>query len=131
MIVHIYHVRPLIRDDHCNPFKYTSETTVCCCTKQHNCGVSPFLWVFTKLVIAIPCFKFYMSKGRQFQYLSTGMFRLTTSTCTIKLQSKTASQVMNTSQVQTESAEVSSSSFIWLCVVQPQSCRQRWRNSHI
>jgi len=45
-----------------------------------------------------------MSKGRQFQDLSTCMFRMTTPTCTIKLQSQATSQGMNTSQVLIEFA---------------------------
>jgi len=40
-----------------------------------------------------------MSKGKQFQDLSTGVFRMTTPTWTINIQSQTASQVMNTSQL--------------------------------
>jgi len=52
-----------------------------------------------------------MSKGRQFQDLSTNMFKMTTPTWTIKLQSQTENQVMNYSQILIEFAEISCTSF--------------------
>jgi len=51
-----------------------------------------------------------MSKGRQFQVLFTSVFILTTPTWTITLQSQTASQIMNTSQVLIEFSELRCSS---------------------
>jgi len=55
------------------------------------------------------------------QIVSTGgVFRMTITNWTIKLQCYTASQLINISQVLIEFAE---RSCIWLCVVQPQSCK--------
>jgi len=65
-------------------------------------------------------------KGRQFQDLSTGMFRLTIPTWTIKLQSQTATQVMNR-QVLIEVAKLSCTSLV-MCS-QPQSSWQCRGNS--
>jgi len=48
-----------------------------------------------------------MSEVRQYQDLSNGMFRSTTPTWTIKLQSKTASPVMSNSQVTSHLVELS------------------------
>jgi len=56
------------------------------------------------------CYKFYVSKGRQFRELSISVFRTTTTTWTIKLQSQPASQIMNTSEVLIVFAELQAQS---------------------
>jgi len=66
-------------------------------------GSSTLLWSLFNQVTTLPCFviflKLYMSKRRQLQELFTGVFRMTIPNWTIKLQSHTASQDMNTSHV--------------------------------